>query len=109
MPAGSGIAFDYAVPASFLNAREQMGLEILSARVACIGEPFRLFLESPEVRQLLSGLGFVDIEDLGQQEINSLYFQGREDGLRIASAAGRIVSARVDAAPAESNPRAIIV
>lgn len=99
MPAGSGIAFDYAVPASSLNRWERMGLEMLSARVASIGEPFRLFMEPREVSQMLSELGFVEIEDLGQQEINTLYFRDREDGLRIASAVGRILSARVGQAP----------
>jgi methyltransferase (TIGR00027 family) len=97
MPAGSGIAFDYAVPASLLDVREQMSLGTLSAKVARIGEPFRLFLEPREVLHVLGGLGFRDIEDLGQAEINALYFQDREDGLRIRSAAGRILSALVGA------------
>jgi hypothetical protein len=44
---------------------------------------------------LLGELGFTDIDDLGQEEINTLYFQNRDDGLRIAGAAGRILSARV--------------
>ncbi|HXE14322.1 MAG TPA: SAM-dependent methyltransferase [Bryobacteraceae bacterium] len=100
MPAGSGIAFDYAVPASSLNPWEQVALEMLSARVARIGEPFRLFLDPREVSQLLGELGFIDIEDLGQPEINALYFRDREDGLRIASAAGRMLSARVGTARA---------
>jgi methyltransferase (TIGR00027 family) len=95
MAPGSGIAFDYGVPASSLKVWEQIGLEMLSARVARIGEPFRLFLEPEEVSHLLGELGFTDIEDLGQEEINTLYFQNRDDGLRIAGAAGRILSARV--------------
>jgi methyltransferase (TIGR00027 family) len=95
MAPGSGIAFDYGVPASSLKVWEQIGLEMLSARVARIGEPFRLFLEPEEVSHLLGELGFTDIDDLGQEEINTLYFQNRDDGLRIAGAAGRILSARV--------------
>jgi methyltransferase (TIGR00027 family) len=109
MPAGSGIAFDYGVPASALNVWEQIGLEMLSARVARIGEPFRLFLEPQEVFHLLGELGFTNIEDLGQKEINARYFQDREDGLRIASAAGRILSAQVGKVSTVSTRRANIV
>ncbi len=95
MPAGSSIVFDYAVPALSLKLVDRIALKLLSARVAAAGESFRLFLEPKTLAAGLHKLGFSRVEDLGQQEINSRYFQCRTDGLRIRSAIGRLVSARV--------------
>jgi methyltransferase (TIGR00027 family) len=95
MPAGSGVVLDYAVPAASLNLLDRIGLSMLSARVVKIGETFRLFLEPQEFSEMLRTLRFVCTEDLGQQEINSRYFHNRNDGLRIGSAAGRILSATI--------------
>lgn len=96
MPENSAIVLDYAVPAETLDLQERIGLSTLAARVARIGEPFQLFLEPPEISAILHDAGFTRIEDLGQQEINARYFEGRTDGLRIGSTAGRILSATVD-------------
>jgi methyltransferase (TIGR00027 family) len=95
MPPGSGVVFDYAVPAVSLNLLDRIGLEMLSARVAKAGEVFRFFIDPEELSGILLDLGFTCIEDLGQREINARYFQNRHDGLRIGSAAGRILSATV--------------
>ena len=97
MAAGSGVVFDYALPAASLNLRDRIGLKLLSAKVARIGEVFRLFLEAREIFGVLGELGFTGIEDLGEQEINARYFQGRSDGLRIRGAMGRMLSAAVGA------------
>ena len=95
MPAGSGVVFDYAVPVDSLSLWERIGVTSLSARVARIGEAFRLFLDPGELSRLLGDLGFASIEDLGRGEINTRYFQQRSDGLQIGSAAGRILRAAV--------------
>ena len=95
MPPGSGIVFDYAVPAASLPLFDRIGLSLLSARVARIGEAFHLFLAPQELSSILRGLGFVCVQDLGQQEINSHYFQNRWDGLRIGSRMSRLASAIV--------------
>ena len=87
MGTGSGVVFDYALPAASFGR--------LSARVAKLGEAFRLFLEPQEISALLSELGFTVIENLGRQEINARYFEGRSDGLRIDGVTGRMLSARV--------------
>ncbi len=99
MAVGSGIVFDYAVPAASLNVLEKIGLRMLSARVAMVGEAFRLFLAPQEVSRLLRELGFSRMEDLGQEEINARYFARRTDGLRIGGAMGRLVSASVGPDP----------
>ncbi len=95
MPGGSGLVFDYAVPPASLSLLDRIGVNMLSARVARIGEPFRLFLAPQEISQILRDSGFTRLEDLGQQEINARYFPNRADGLQIGSAAGRILSATV--------------
>jgi methyltransferase (TIGR00027 family) len=93
MPSGSGVVFDYAVPAASLSLMDKIGLSALSARVEQAGESFRLFIEPPKLRGILEELGLACTEDMGRQEINSLYFQNRKDGLRVRSNLGRIVCA----------------
>jgi methyltransferase (TIGR00027 family) len=92
-PTGSGVVFDYAVPASSLPILQRLALDALSRRVARAGEPFRLFFEPKELDEFLRGLGFRHIEQLASDEINARYFANREDGLRVGGGAGRIVSA----------------
>lgn len=95
MPTRSGVVFDYAVPAESLSLWDRIGLAGLSARVAQIGEAFRLFFEPEEFSRLLRDLGFAGLEDLGREEINARYFQHRSDGFQIRSAAGRILRATI--------------
>ena len=94
-PEGSGVAFDYAVSPASLRLVERMALAALSARVAMAGEPFRLFFRPEELDGFLKELGFRRVEQLGSQKINETYFAARSDGLEVAGAAGRIVSAWV--------------
>ncbi|MGC4054099.1 MAG: class I SAM-dependent methyltransferase [Paludibaculum sp.] len=93
MPAGSGIAFDYAVARSSLNLMERLALDALASRVAAAGEPFRLFFEPPALARRLRLLGFERIEDLGRDELNARYFQNRGDDLRLRGGLGRIAGA----------------
>jgi len=93
MPAGSRIAFDYAVKRESLNEMEQMALDALSERVAHAGEPFQLFLDPGELREKLLGMGFRGVEDLGRDAINERYFGGRPDGFRVKGNLGRLVLA----------------
>jgi methyltransferase (TIGR00027 family) len=92
-PAESGAVFDYSVPRSSLPFLERMALDALSRRVTRAGEPFRLFFTPKELDEFLQELGFHRIEQLGSNEINARYFANRQDGLRVAGSAGRIVSA----------------
>jgi methyltransferase (TIGR00027 family) len=93
LPEGSGLAFDYAVHRSSLGFWERLVFDALSRRVARAGEPFRLFFAPEELETFLKGLGFQRIEQLATKEINERYFANRQDGLRVAGAAGRIASA----------------
>lgn len=95
MPPDSQVVFDYTVPASSVNLRDKIALKFLSVRVAQVGEAFRTFLDPQGLAALLRGMRFTSIEDLGCAELNSRYFQGRGDGLRIRSGIGRIAIARI--------------
>jgi methyltransferase (TIGR00027 family) len=92
-PMGSGVVFDYGQPRAALSAREQLAFDSLASRVRLAGEPFELFFTPAEVAAELAG--FRDIEDLGSAEINTRYFEGRSDRLRVLGSGGRILSARI--------------
>jgi methyltransferase (TIGR00027 family) len=94
LPKPSGVVFDYGVARSALSWKERVMLDILAARVAAAGEPFRLFFEPAQLAAKLRETGFSYIEDLGSEEINGRYFTGRTDGLQLKSNLGRLLSAR---------------
>ena len=95
MPSGSGVAFDYAVSRSALTAMEQSALNILSDRLAAVGEPFRLFFEPAPLMEELRAAGFREVEDLASSEINERYFKNRVDGLRVFGGFAHLLSAIV--------------
>jgi methyltransferase (TIGR00027 family) len=90
-PAGSALIFDYGVPSEMLPSDERAGRELLMARVAAIGEPFRMFLSPAQAAAELAA--FQAIEDLGSAELNARYFSGRTDTLRLSGSSGRVLSA----------------
>ncbi|HEY0556242.1 MAG TPA: class I SAM-dependent methyltransferase [Thermoanaerobaculia bacterium] len=94
-PAGSAIVFDYALPAESLSLVQRLALKALSDRVAAAGEPFRTFFEPSVLMSELRPMGFGSFEDLGTEEINARYFNGRADGLRARGGIGRLMRAGV--------------
>lgn len=94
MPKPSGVVFDYAVARSSLTGRERFALDRLAARVAAAGEPFQLFFEPKQLAAQLRKAGFVQLEDLGSDELNSRYFSGRTDGLQLRGNLGRLMNAQ---------------
>jgi methyltransferase (TIGR00027 family) len=88
---GSGLVLDYGQPRSALPFLEQLAHDSLAARVQLAGEPFQLFFTPSEIAGELKE--FYNVEDLGSAEINSLYFAGRTDNLRLLGSAGRMLSA----------------
>jgi methyltransferase (TIGR00027 family) len=94
LPAGSGVAFDYAVERSLLQPHQQIALDAMAARVARAGEPFQLFFDPAALANDLARIGFGEIEDLNGDAINARYFSGRSDGLSV-SGGGRLLSAWV--------------
>ncbi|MBZ5609956.1 MAG: class I SAM-dependent methyltransferase [Acidobacteriia bacterium] len=95
MPPGSGVVFDYGVPRSELNAREQLARDHLAGRVAAAGEPLQLFFEPKKLAAQLRTMGFRHVEDLDAAEINRRYFRDRSDGFALAGNGTHLLSARV--------------
>jgi len=91
-PGCTGVVFDYALPRHMIPENERYARDALAARVANIGEPFRLFFRPEELRVRLGCFGF--IEDLDGEELNHRYFRGRTDELKVRGRSGRVVSAR---------------
>jgi methyltransferase (TIGR00027 family) len=94
LPAGSGVAFDFAVERSLLQPHQQLALDAMAARVARAGEPFRLFFDPAALANDLARIGFCEIDDLNADAINARYFSGRSDGLAV-SGGGHLLSAWV--------------
>lgn len=95
MPAGSAVVFDYAVPRGSLNEVQCKAFDALSARVASLGEPLRLFFEPAQLKSRLLQMGFHQSEDLSSDDLNARYFQGRTDRLRVKGRLARLVCATV--------------
>ena len=94
MPVGSGIVFDYTISPSLLNPAARLAFDRLAHHVSLAGEPFETFFDPSQLKCSLRAMGFGQIEDLGPGEINSRYFQGRQDKLRVGGFA-RVINARV--------------
>jgi methyltransferase (TIGR00027 family) len=84
---GGGIVFDYGVPAASLSPERRRAFEMLAARVAAAGEPFRSAFDPSALRATLERIGFVTIDDVAADELNARYFVGRTDGLAIMGGA----------------------
>ena len=87
MPAGSGIVFDYMISLSLLNSTSRRAFDSLAHRIALAGEPFLTFFDPSSLKKSLKAMGFRQIDDLGPDELNGLYFQARADELRFGSLA----------------------
>src|ERR1700735_33066 len=90
-PEGSGVVMDYALPRHALPEEELEGRDLLSARVASIGEPFQLFFTPEEMGAELAA--FQEIEDVDTNEINARYLANRTDRLSLGGKGGRMVCA----------------
>lgn len=95
LPSGSGIAMDYSLPTSSLNWIERLIRGYFARKVKRMGEPFVTHFTPEDMRARLTGHGYTGIEDLGHEQLNARYFNGRTDGLRIGGHSLRVVSAWV--------------
>ncbi len=92
LPAGSGVAFDYAVPPASITPLRRAFYYSRLLRVAAAGEPWRSFFEPLELAGELGTLGLAQREDLGPEELNARLFAARSDGLHTAGP-GRLMHA----------------
>jgi methyltransferase (TIGR00027 family) len=88
---GSGVVFDYALPRHLLREDEVDARDELAARVASIGEPFRLFFTPAEVLQELAAFRVVD--DVDADALDARYCLDRTDALRLRGRSANVVCA----------------
>ncbi len=84
MPAGTGVSFDYVLSPDTFGAKRREIFDRLAKRVKEAGEPFRLFLAPDELEKELRRAGFKRMEQVNPERLNELYFQDREDGLKLS-------------------------
>jgi methyltransferase (TIGR00027 family) len=83
LKAGSGVVFDYVISPSLLNPQQRSAFDDLSKRVAKAGEPWRTFFAPSMLTADLFALGFAEAINMGPDEINTRYFTGRNDTLKV--------------------------
>jgi methyltransferase (TIGR00027 family) len=83
LPAGSGIVFDYGVRPDLLDTLERAGVEYFARRYAEQGEPWLSFFDPAALCERLRELGFSKVQDFGRDALESRYFAGRNDHLRL--------------------------
>jgi methyltransferase (TIGR00027 family) len=93
LPRGSGVVFDYAVPLASVSFLRRLMVRALMHRVAAAGEPWKTFFDPRTLAGELRALGFAHLEDLGPEELNGRFFEGRADALEVGRL-GRVLSAR---------------
>jgi methyltransferase (TIGR00027 family) len=87
----NAITFDFAVPRSSLDARNQIAFDTLARRVRAAGEPFVGFFTPGELAEHLRSAGFRNVQDLGPDQINARYFKDRADGLSVGGQLARLM------------------
>jgi methyltransferase (TIGR00027 family) len=83
LPAGTQVAFDYALSPGMLSGQRRKIFDALAARVAAAGEPFKLFFTPDGLEAELHGAGFTRVEQADSSRLNERYFCGRSDGLAL--------------------------
>lgn len=82
-----GVTFDYAVDRALLSPLQQAVFDRMAARVEAAGEPWRTTFDPGRLAARVRDLGFTGSEDAGAEALNTRYFAGRSDGLRVGGLA----------------------
>ena len=82
---GTCLCFDYRVPASMLDAAGRLAHELIEARAASVGEPWRSAFDPAQLERQLLDMGFGSAQTASANELNERYFARRNDGLRTGS------------------------
>lgn len=93
-PKGSELVFDYADQAALDSSTEHASLQDARDQVASAGEPWVSGFHPARLTGQLHEIGLELIEDLGADELQARYCEGRSDGLA-PSLFGHIAHARV--------------
>lgn len=77
------IVFDYPEPADAISPVQRRAMEVLAARVARVGEPFRTAFKPNQIKDILLALGFSRIDDMDTTALNARYCRGRDDAFAL--------------------------
>lgn len=81
VPRGSAIVFDYLTALAFVPERQSLALKLRFDRARAVGEPYLSGFEPTDLAGFLQPLGYELVEDMGQSEQTTRYFQHRTDGI----------------------------
>ena len=96
LPAPTAVTFDFALSPELHGLRARAAFEVLAARVAAAGEPFRLLFTPQTLDSEMHAAGFSQMELTGADELNRRYFSDRSDQLELPSPGlGMLATARV--------------
>jgi methyltransferase (TIGR00027 family) len=91
LPPGSGVVFDYPIPRELMDQRQRDAFDLLAARVARAGEPFRLFFDPAQLAAELRDLGFTAIEDLDTAALRQRWFDGHVEEHALHGRSGHLI------------------
>ncbi|MGC9159441.1 MAG: class I SAM-dependent methyltransferase [Terracidiphilus sp.] len=96
LPAGTAVSFDYVLSPERFSPPRRAVFARIAQRAARFGEPFRIFFSPEQLEEELKRAGFRRFEQRNREQLNSLYFRQRADGLELSAAeAGMLATAWV--------------
>ncbi|NMM36959.1 MAG: SAM-dependent methyltransferase [Glaciimonas sp.] len=81
--AGSAVVFDYVVTPSLLTPMERLGRELVCAKVAESGEPWKAYFDPESLAYKIRSLGFSEANNVSPESLNTRYLSGLKDGFRM--------------------------
>jgi methyltransferase (TIGR00027 family) len=80
---GSGVVFDYVVPANSLPLLLRAPNEMMAKYLADRGEPWKCYFEPAALENKMSTLGFRQLHNFTPTQLNQRYLPDRQDGLQL--------------------------
>lgn len=89
---GSTVVMSFLVPIELLEERDRPGLRIAASGASASGTPFLSFFTPRQMLALAREAGFTGARHVSGAMLNSRYFAGRPDGLRMSSGEDLLVA-----------------
>jgi O-methyltransferase involved in polyketide biosynthesis len=77
--------FDYAEPFESYAAGRREHVMAVAARTASLGEPWLSLFDPCELSEMLRGIGFGEIEDLGLAELTDRFYRAMKQDIAIGA------------------------